>query len=150
VNDIHEFPEALDRLLALVVLLDEDMTQSLARDGLTVPRAHLVWRLHHDGPTTQRALADALKVTPRNVTGLVDGLVADGFVTREPHPSDRRATLVALTERGRGTLAEMDRGHRALAQLLFGDMSSRQFRSFVAGLDHVTSRLREALQGARR
>ena len=63
---------ALDQILELVVLLGEDMTQSLARDGLTVPRAHLVWVLHLRGPATQRALADALKVTPRNVTGLVE------------------------------------------------------------------------------
>ena len=136
---------ALDRLLELVVLLNEDMTASLARDGLTVPRAHLLWLVHHAGPTTQRALADSLKVSPRNVTGLVDGLVADGFVTREPHPTDRRATLVSLTERGAATLAEMDKSHEALADLLFGDMSGRELGAFAGGLDHVVGRLREAL-----
>lgn len=146
-HDIAERPtEALDQLLELVVLLHEDMAQSLAREGLTVPRAHLLWLLHHRGPATQRALADALKVTPRNVTGLVDGLVAGGHVTREPHPGDRRATLVSLTERATATLAEMDTAHRELAELLFGDMTSRQFRAFTAGLAHVTGRLREALR----
>ncbi|MEJ7785131.1 MAG: MarR family transcriptional regulator [Solirubrobacteraceae bacterium] len=99
-----------------------------------MPRAHLVWLLHHGGATTQRALADALKVSPRNITGLVDGLVATGLVTREPHPTDRRATLVSLTDRGASTVAEMDRGHRELATLLFGDMADRQFGSFVDGL----------------
>jgi len=140
--------EALDQLLELVVLINEDMTQTLARDGLTVPRAHLVWLLHHGGATTQRALADALKVSPRNVTGLVDGLVATGLVTREPHPTDRRATLVSLTDRGASTLAEMDRGHRELATLLFGDMTDRQFGSFVDGLGHVLRRLREELNAS--
>ena len=136
---------ALDRLLELVVLLNEDMTASLARDGLSVPRAHLLWLVHHAGPTTQRALADALKVSPRNVTGLVDGLAADGFVTREPHPTDRRAILVSLTERGATTLAAMDKGHEALAELLFGEMSGRELDAFADGLDHVVRRLREAL-----
>ncbi len=140
--------EALDQLLELVVLLNEDMTQTLARDGLTVPRAHLVWLLHHGGATTQRALADALKVSPRNITGLVDGLVATGLVTREPHPTDRRATLVSLTDRGASTVAEMDRGHRELATLLFGDMADRQFGSFVDGLGHVLRRLREELNAS--
>jgi MarR family len=79
--------EALDQILELVVLLNEDATQSLARDGLTLPRAGVVWFVHHNGPSTQRAIADFLKVTPRNVTGLVDALVETGFVTREPHPS---------------------------------------------------------------
>ena len=141
--------DALNQLLELVVLLGDDMTHGLAREGLTVPRAHLVWLLHHNGPSTQRALADGLKVTPRNVTGLVDGLVATGYVTREPHPTDRRATLVSLTEHGASALAEMDRSHRELAKLLFGDMSGRELRSFADGLDHVMSRLREGLQAAR-
>lgn len=134
--------EALDRLLELVVLLHEDMTQSLAREGLSVPRARLLWLLHHHGPATQRALADALKVTPRNVTGLVDGLVASGHVTREPHPGDRRATLVSLTGRAAATMVEMDVAHRELAELLFGAMTARQFRAFAVALDDVTERLR--------
>jgi DNA-binding MarR family transcriptional regulator len=142
----EERTEILDRLLELVVLLGEDMAQSLAREGLTVPRAHLLWHLHHRGPSTQRALADALKVTPRNVTGLVDGLVASGHVTREPHPTDRRATHVSLTERAAETLAGMSAAHGELAELLFGDMPSRQFRAFAAGLAHVTARLQEVLR----
>lgn len=145
-NELHKLGAALDRLLELVVLLNEDMTQSLARDGLSVPRATLVWHLHHSGPSTQRALADALKVTPRNITGLVDGLVATGYVTREPHPTDRRATLVSLTEHGAATLAGMARGHQELARLLFGPMPPAQLAAFAGGLADVTSRLREALR----
>ena len=137
--------KALDALLEVVVLLGDDMARSLAREGLSVPRAHLLWRLHHDGPMTQRALADGLGVSPRNITGLVDGLVATGFVTRERHPTDRRAILVTPTQHATATLAEMDSGHRDLAALLFGDMSEQQFSAFSAGLGHVTSRLRAAL-----
>ena len=139
--------EALDRLLEVVVLLGEDMTRGLAAEGLTVPRAHLLWRLHHDGPATQRALAEALEVSPRNITGLVDGLADTGFVTREAHPSDRRATLVSLTEHGRRTLAAMDRSHRDLASTLLGDLPAGDLRAFTAGLSHVADRLRRELQG---
>jgi DNA-binding MarR family transcriptional regulator len=141
VKSLHD---TLDRLLELVVLLDGDMTRSLAREGLTVPRAHLLWQLHHHGPCTQRTLADALEVTPRNITGLVDGLVASGHVTREPHPRDRRATLVSLTKRAAATLADMDAQRKQLALLLFGGMPD--YPEFAAGLDHVTERLREALR----
>ncbi len=70
-------------------------------------------------------------------------------MAREPHPTDRRAILVSLTEQGASALAEMDRSHRELAELLFGDMSERQLRAFVSGLDHVSSRLREELEAAR-
>jgi hypothetical protein len=83
---------ALDRVLELTVLLGRDMADSLAREGLTDSRAHLLWQLQQRGPCTQRTLAADLHVTPRAITALVDGLVATGFVTREPHPSDRRDT----------------------------------------------------------
>ena len=82
----------------------------------------------------QRVLAEALKVTPRAVTGLVDALVADGLVTREPHPGDRRATLVTFTSRGETLVAQLKRDHKALARALFAPMSSRELDGFARGL----------------
>lgn len=90
---------ALDQVFELTVLLAEDMNASFERDGLTPARAHLLWVLQERCPSTQQALADALRVSPRNVTGLVDGLEESGLVVRR-HPTDRRATLVAFTPGG--------------------------------------------------
>jgi hypothetical protein len=81
-----DFNETLDGLLELSVLLADDMARDLERRGLTRSRTHVVWLVHHRGPMTQRALADATGVSARNVTGLVDGLVDTGFVTRSRIP----------------------------------------------------------------
>lgn len=135
---------ALDKLLEVVVLLNDDMTRTLAEDGLTQPRAQLLWRLAA-GPLTSAALASAMEVTPRNITALVDGLVETGFVTREPHPTDRRATLVALTTKGDHVVKGMQLGQVELAQLLFGDLTDRQTGSLRAGLEHVAAVLRREL-----
>ena len=75
-------------------MLQADQERELERRGLTQPRTHLLWVLHHGGPVTQAQLADAIGVTPRHVTTLVDALDATGFARREPHPADRRAVLV--------------------------------------------------------
>src|SRR6202045_4204984 len=133
---------ALDRVLLVTVLLSRDMTDGLARMGLTEARAHLVWELQARGPCTQRALASALHVTPRAVTALVDGLVETGFVTREPYAGDRRATLVTFTEMGRTTAQAMADGYRELARELFADLPDDTFDGFEAGLGHVVDRLR--------
>ena len=45
----------------------------------------------------------------RAITGLVDMLVGGGLVTRESHPTDRRATLVTLTARGKKLTAMLKR-----------------------------------------
>lgn len=139
---------ALGRVLELTVLLGEDMERGLASQGLTGPRAHLLWELQERGPCPQQTLATALGVTPRNVTGLVDGLVATGFVTREPHPTDRRASLVTFTEHGARTAEEFVRGRAAIADLLFDGMPEDVFSGLVAGLDIVLDRLRAALAEA--
>ena len=136
---------ALEQLLELTVLLNDDMTRSLERDGLTVSRAHLLWELHHRGPSTQRVLAQALSVSPRNITGLVDGLVATGFVTRQPHPTDRRATLVTFTERGARAARQLEDGRGQFAELLFAGLTDKQLAGLVDGMATVLTRLREAL-----
>jgi DNA-binding MarR family transcriptional regulator len=136
---------ALDHILELTVLLHDDMTESLGREGLTLSRAHLLWELRQSGPATQTALADALHVSTRSVTGLVDGLVAGGFVTREPHPTDRRAFLVSFTEHGSAVVKFMEEGQQELAELLFADMSPQRFDCFVKGLGEVVGRLRDRL-----
>jgi len=129
--------------LELVVLLDDDMTQALGALGLTRSRTHLLWELRR-GPVTQSVLATSLKVTPRAVTGLVDALAADGLVTREPHPKDRRATLVTLTSRAEGLVAQLERDHKTLARALFAPMPATEFDCFASGLDEVIASRSEA------
>lgn len=140
--------EVFGRLLELTVLLGEDMSQALSREGLTESRAHLLWELQQRGPCTQQVLSQALGVTPRNITGLVDALVETGFVERRPHPSDRRATLVTFTDRGARIAGEFERGRAEVAELLFGGLPDGLFAAFVEGMDQVLERLRRALAEA--
>lgn len=128
---------ALDKVLHLSMLVAADMARFEKESGLTGPRIHLLWVLGQTGPTTQRSLATALEVTPRNVTGLVDGLVASGHLTREVHPTDRRATLVTPTKLGDRTIHELRTSHADLARELFGDVPPRRLRSFVQTLDET-------------
>jgi len=141
----ERYATVLGQVLELSVLMSQDMTQSFERDGLTPSRAHLLWELHERGPSTQRVLAEALDVSPRNVTGLVDGLVATGFVTREPHPTDRRATLVCFTAHGERIAKQFDDGRDELAEVLFTGMSERRLAGLEKGLGPVLERLRAAL-----
>jgi DNA-binding MarR family transcriptional regulator len=53
-----------------------------------------------------RVMGERLQLHPTSVTNIVDRLQADGLVERIPHPTDRRATLVAITEAGTERLEE--------------------------------------------
>jgi len=133
----------LDRILELTVVLSRDMDEELERMGLTGSRAHLVWELERRGPSKQQALAEALGVSPRTITALVDGLVATGFVTREPHPTDRRATQVTFTTQGRAAAKALVDGHRELASQLFAEVPADRLECFDEVLAGLLARLRE-------
>ncbi len=139
---VHVF----DRLLEIALLIQDDLARTLPEAGLTVARTHLLWEVHRFGPTTQQTLAAALKVTPRNVTGLVDALETGGFVERRPHPGDRRATLVTLTDLGLQTMADMERDRRDIAARLVGDLDEHDLEQLGRGLDVVAARLHDLVR----
>lgn len=140
---------ALERLFDLAVVLGDLMNRRLEELGLTPARAEVLWLLHGGGPLTQRELSQTLRCTPRNVTGLVDALEAAGFVTRKPHPTDRRATLVTLTQQGHAVASAWSAEHREGAGQLFGDVAAADLVTFVAILDRVLGRLRDQTTATR-
>lgn len=78
---------------------------------------HLLGLLNCKGQQMMSSLADELKVSPRQVTNLVDALESENLVKRCSHPTDRRATIVELTPNG-ASLAEefFEPFHAMLAQ----------------------------------
>jgi DNA-binding MarR family transcriptional regulator len=137
----------LRRLFQLTVVMSEAMEQDLARRGLTRPRATLLVYLHDHGPTIQSALARALRVSPRNVTGLVNGLEASGLVRRSPHPTDGRAALVELTDDGSGAAAALTRDERKFARYLFAERSAAELGNLAVGFDQLLARLNDPAYG---
>ena len=137
-----------DRLLEIALLIQEDMGRELQPAGLTTSRTHLLWVVRHSGPSTQQALASALQVSARNITGLVDALEAGGFVHRSPHPTDRRATLVSLTEQGTQAVTEMEQSRARMAAHLVAGFDPDRLERFRTDLDAVTARLHELMDPA--
>lgn len=145
---VHDEPgtpssrDALNRLLAVSILMADDMARGLQARGLTRARANALWEMARHASLTQRQIADLLHVTPRNITKLVDALERDGFVTRTGHASDRRAVLVHLTKKGEAAAARMESEANALAHELFGDLSPADVATVIRALDHVATRVR--------
>jgi DNA-binding MarR family transcriptional regulator len=80
----------------------------LGRFGLTFARFEVLTLLSftREGRLPMGKLGARLQVHPASVTSAVDRLERQGFVRREAHPSDGRATLAVLTDEGRSVAAE--------------------------------------------
>jgi DNA-binding MarR family transcriptional regulator len=109
--------------------------------GMTYPRMNLIHAIAEDGPQIMTALRERLGVSARNITVLVDGLERDGFVRRVPHSTDRRATIIELTDAGRAAYHAVYAAHADRAAALFATLSVTDRRH----LARILHRLAEAL-----
>jgi DNA-binding MarR family transcriptional regulator len=109
--------------------------------GMTYPRMRLIHVIAEDGPQIMAALRDRLGVSARNITVLVDGLEKEGFARRVAHPTDRRATLIELTDRGRAAHRGVYAAHADRAAALFASLTPTDQRH----LSRILTRLADAL-----
>ena len=128
---------AFDKVFELASVVSESMQRDLSGRGLTTSKAEVLHVLNLRGPLVQRELSQLLRRTPRHVTSLIDSLAEQGWVTRGPHPTDRRAVLVHLTEQGAAAAAEMADGRRRAALSWLGDATPAELRAFVAVADRI-------------
>ncbi len=111
--------------------------------GVTFARLKLLNVLLHAGPQIMSGLRDALGITARSVTALVDALEAEGLVRRVAHPRDRRATIIELTEAGRSAVAEQFEAHVQRAESLFGVLGENDQRTLLRLLRTLSDELGE-------
>lgn len=76
------------------------MLQLAHEFGLTPPQMSALRALDPEHPVPMRELAATLHCDSSNVTGLVDGLAAQGLVERHEAEHDRRVRMLVVTERG--------------------------------------------------
>ena len=115
--------------------------------GLTLSRVETLWVLHNAGPLPQRALVEALGTTPRSVSSLIDGLERAGYAARHPHPKDRRAVLVTLTDQGARLTTRIADDHAALSSALLDAVDPADRAAFERGIDAVFRRLDQLVRG---
>ncbi len=137
-----ELAQAMERFMGA---FSRRVKAEIPGELLSYPRLRLLAALHQSGPRIMSDLGTDLGVTARNITALVDGLEADGYVRRRPHPSDRRATIVELTSRADVVPAQIQ-AHRLAAARVFGQLSKADQREFLRLMRRLEERLAKPSQ----
>ena len=96
------------------------------------------------GPQRAGRLAEKLRISPATVSELVDGLVREGLVLRQPDPDDRRAVLLELTTEGR----RQRRHFEEAAAALLGDVVATLSAAKRRRIESALADLRDAFTGA--
>ncbi|MDT0349252.1 MarR family winged helix-turn-helix transcriptional regulator [Pseudonocardia charpentierae] len=74
--------------------------KALAPWDVTPGQARALGVLSRHGPVRLGTLSEHLRIAARSATEVADALEMRGLVDRRADPTDRRATLIALTPRG--------------------------------------------------
>ncbi|MFC5186304.1 MarR family winged helix-turn-helix transcriptional regulator [Actinomadura harenae] len=78
-----------------------------AADDLDLTPTQVIALRELTEPITARELAHRMVCEPPNATFVIDRLEKQGLIERRPHPTDRRAKQVVLTETGHERRAEV-------------------------------------------
>ncbi len=117
--------------------------EALARHKLTLAAYSVLMILGGVTDSTQRQLADAVGIDPRNLVPILDDLEKRGLVMRAANPSDRRRHAVRLSPTGRTQLTRLAQTGAAAELELLRPLSTRERRQLHSFLTRLLPDLRE-------
>ena len=119
--------EALGRLHEASILVARERQAPLyARYGLQQGEFDALATLRRSGAPeglTPTALFEAAMMSSGGMTARIDRLEKAGLVARGPHPTDRRATLVRLTDKGFDLIETIMPEHEEAARDILAPLS---------------------------
>ncbi|HVZ45840.1 MAG TPA: MarR family transcriptional regulator [Ramlibacter sp.] len=113
----------------------------LAGTGLTpakIALLMLMWAAN-DEAVSFSSLGSHLSVGRATISGLVDGLVRDGFLNRREDPVDRRNSLAELSASGRKRLRSIMDDHSRRLTAAFGKIDPHELEALTHLLNHFAN-----------
>ena len=135
------------RLLTCTTLIENGVRKRLREGfGVTLPRFDLMAQLDKAATgMTLGELSRRMMVSNGNITAIVEALVAQGLLARNPAPNDRRTQMVALTAEGRKAFRAMAAAHEGWIADIFDGLSKEETGQLMALLASTKTSARKAL-----
>jgi DNA-binding MarR family transcriptional regulator len=126
----------VDDAISAAAHLEPELEEALAEHRLTRPSYQVLLTL--DGAPghslSQRELMGSVRRTSGTMSVRLTRLERAGYVTREPHPEDRRGVVVTLTDRGRERLQAARPAYEATAERLVSGLPADGREPFAKAL----------------
>jgi len=95
-----------------------------------------------EAPPSIGQVASTLAIDPSTASRLVDQRVTEGLLQRSPDPTDRRRTVLSLTDSGRTLLTELAESRRAMLAEVTRGWSAADQRDLERLLDRLVDGFR--------
>ncbi|MGD0446983.1 MAG: MarR family transcriptional regulator [Edaphobacter sp.] len=104
---------------------------------LTWSQVAIMARLEEAGPLTTADLARAESVKPQSMGGTLAAMEEEGLVDRQPHPTDGRQILYALTDEGREARKKVSLAKREWLLAAIAQLSRGEQKALLAAVDII-------------
>src|SRR5213592_4663689 len=111
--------------------LERLATRSIESSKVGLSDFAVMEMLLHKGPQPVNEIGRRVELTSGAITTAVDRLESLGLVTREAHPTDRRARIVRLRPKGGALARKSFAVHKAAMDLAAGSLSKHERAALI-------------------
>ena len=148
---IHKIVDLQERFFH--TMREKDEPEAWLELNLTIAQLKSLIFIRSEGTTNFKTLAAVMKVTPPDVTRIIDRLVEQELVTREENPENRRMQILKVTDKGETLLKGLrERGPQRMLSILkllsVEDLSAlhRGFSALIRAAENEKSQPQESTQ----
>jgi DNA-binding MarR family transcriptional regulator/GNAT superfamily N-acetyltransferase len=120
------------------------LRQGIAGTSFSLTEGRVLYEVGRRGTTTATELVADLGIDPGYLSRLLRGFVTSGLVVRTRSDTDRRQSILALTDRGRETFAALDRGSQEEIGALLDRLGEEDQRRLLAAMATIQGLLAPA------
>ena len=133
--------EFADKMSEVIPLISKDFLRQQSSEfykvKVTLPQIIILNFLHTQGETKMSDMARTMEVTTAAMTGIVDRLVRESYVTRIYDPSDRRIIKIRLTSKGKILVERINQQRQQMIIKIFGKISAVERQDYLRILMHI-------------
>ena len=125
------------RLRAAYFAMHRHSNRHFLQFETTADQYVLLSYLAEEDGITQRELSSRCSSDARTIGTMIELLQRNGLVERQPHPSDRRAWQVFLTDTGRARHAQLRKNSEEIRDALNGALEPEELAIVQKALDRI-------------
>ena len=124
-------------------LQDRIFERMLSENGIEISGGQgrilfVLWKKDH---LTISEISEQTSLAKNTVSVVVDGMVRKGIVERETNPSNRRQTIISLTDYAQSMREQYETVSRQMNQLFYQGFSEREQKEFESFLARILKTL---------
>ena len=137
VTSVRQFNRFYTRQIGL-------LRQGMVGTSFSLTEGRVLYEIGQRGTATAADLVAELSIDPGYLSRLLRGFITSGLVVSTRSATDRRQSILALTDRGRETFAKLDRRSQDEIAVLLGRLSDDEQHRLVAAMATIRALLAPA------